>query len=69
MSIEWREIKNDNVLRNDHKIKTTQQISTISVSFFSEDNVLSDEEIDAIFFFIKVMKIKHSAVFWDTQYI
>ena len=31
------------VLRNDHRIKTTQPISLILVSFFSEDNVLSDE--------------------------
>ena len=34
---------NDYVLRNDHRIKTTQPISMILVSFFSEDNVLSDE--------------------------
>ena len=31
------------VLENDHRIKTTQPISLILVSFFSEDNVLSDE--------------------------
>ena len=36
-------IDNDYVLRNDHRIKTTQPISIILVSFFSEDNVLSDE--------------------------
>ena len=36
-------IDNDFVLRNDHRIKTTQPISMILVSFFSEDNVLSDE--------------------------
>ena len=36
-------IDNDYVLRNDHRIKTTQPISMILVSFFSEDNVLSDE--------------------------
>ena len=34
---------NDYVLRNDHRIKTTQPLSMIFVSFFSEDNVLSDE--------------------------
>ena len=33
----------DFVLRNDHIIKTTETISMILVSFFSEDNVLSDE--------------------------
>ena len=31
------------VLRNDNKIKTAKPISMILVSFFSEDNVLSDE--------------------------
>ena len=36
-------IDNDNVLRNDHRSKTTRPISMILVSFFSEDNVLSDE--------------------------
>ena len=40
---EWREIDNDHVLRNDHRIKTAQPISMILVLFFSEDNVLSDE--------------------------
>ena len=39
MSREWREIDNDNVLRNYHGIKTTQPILMILVSFFSEDNV------------------------------
>ena len=36
-------IENDYVLRNYHRIKTTQAISMILVSFFLEDNVLSDE--------------------------
>ena len=36
-------IENDIVLRNDHRIKTTQPISMIFVFFFSEDNILSDE--------------------------
>ena len=36
-------IENDDVLRNDHKIKTTQPISMILVWFFSENNVSSDE--------------------------
>ena len=35
-------LDNDSVLRNNHRIKTTQPISVILV-FFSEDNVLSDE--------------------------
>ena len=34
---------NDDVFRNDHRLKTTQPISIIPVSFFSGDNVLSDE--------------------------
>ena len=33
----------DHALRNDHRIKTTQPISLILVSFFSEDNVLADK--------------------------
>ena len=36
-------IENDHVLRNDHRIKTTQPISMILVSFFSGDNVLFDD--------------------------
>ena len=32
-------IENYYVLRNDHRIKTTQPISMILLSFFSEDNV------------------------------
>ena len=40
----------------------------ILVSFFSEDNVLSDEiKIYAIFFNVKVMKIERSTFFVDTQ--
>ena len=58
---------NDYVLRNDHRIKTTQPISMILVSFFLEDNVLSDEiKICYIFeYSIKVTKIERSA-FWGT---
>ena len=37
------EIDNDYVLRNDNRIKILKPISKILVSFFSEDNVLSDE--------------------------
>ena len=37
-------IENDYVLRNYNKIKTTQLISMFLVSFFSEDNALSDEK-------------------------
>ena len=36
-------IENDTVLKNYHRIKTTQPISMILVSFLSEHNVLSDE--------------------------
>ena len=52
MSQEWREIDNDRVLRNDHRIKTTEPISMILVTFNSEDNVLSDEiKICYIFYY------------------
>ena len=37
-------VDHDNVLRNSRRIKTTQPISMILVSFFLEDNVLSDGE-------------------------
>ena len=53
-------IENNYVLRNDHGIKTTQQISMNLVSFFSEDNVSSDEIKNAISN-IKVMQIERSA--------
>ena len=36
-------IESDLVLKNNHRIKPTQPISMILVSFFVEDNVLSDE--------------------------
>ena len=57
-------IENDYVLRNDHRIKTTQPISMILVSFFSEDNVLSDgNKICYIFSNMKVTKIERFAFF------
>ena len=45
-------IENDYVLRNYHKIKTTQPISMILVSFFSEGNYLSDEMKKMLYFLI-----------------
>ena len=42
---DWKheeKIDNDDDLRNDRRIKTTQPISIILVSFFSVNNVLSD---------------------------
>ena len=60
-------IENDYVLRNDNRIKTTQPISMILVSFFSADNALSDKK-KAIFSNIKVTKIEHSAFLGDTRY-
>ena len=55
-------IENDYVLRNYHRIKTTQPISMILVSSFTEDNVLSDgEKKKSIFLNIKVTKIERSA--------
>ena len=54
-------IDNDYVLRNDHRIKkTAQPISMILVSFFSEDNILSDETKMCYILNIKVKKIEHS---------
>ena len=37
-------IEHDYVLRNDHRMKTTQPISMTLVSFFLGDNVLSDKK-------------------------
>ena len=72
MSREWRENWQwPTVLCNDYRFKTTQPISMILVSFFSDDNVLSDEmkKKMAIFSNIKVTKIERSAYFLDTRYI
>ena len=47
-------IDNDYVLRNDHRTKTTQPISMILVSFFSEDTVLFNKiKICYIFLMLK----------------
>ena len=54
-------IDDDHVLRNYHRIKTSPQIPMILVSFFSEDNILSDAT--KIFSNIKVKKIERSAFF------
>ena len=54
-------IENDYVLRNDHIIKTTQPISMILVSFFSEDNVLSDDIKNAIL--SNIMQSKQNRAF------
>ena len=65
------------VLRNYHRIKTSQPISMILVSFFSEENVYLMKSKYAIFSNIKVTKIERSAflghpverflhVVWDT---
>ena len=53
---------------NDHRSKTTQPISIILVSFFSEDNVLSDEI--KIGYILKYQSKKNWAFhfFWDTRY-
>ena len=57
---------NDYVLRNDHRIKITQPIPMILVSFFWEDNVLSDEiKICCIF---EYQSNKIVPLFWDTRY-
>ena len=55
--------------RNDHRIKTTQPISMILVSFFSEDNVLSDEI--KICYILEYQSNENQAFrfYWDTRYI
>ena len=63
-------IDNDYVLRNDHWIKLTQPISMILVSFFSEDNVLSDEiKLCYIFKYQSFKKIEHSAFLGHPVYL
>ena len=61
-------IDNDNVFRNDHRIKTTQPISMILVSFFSEDNVLSDEIKICYIFKFQINENRGFRFFWDTWY-
>ena len=60
-------IDNDNVFRNDHIIKTTQPISMILVSFFLEDNVLSDEIKILYIFAFQSNKNRAFCFFWDTR--
>ena len=62
-------IDNDYVLRNDHRIKTTQPIAIILVPFFSEDNVLSDEIKISYIFEYQSNKNQAFLFFWDTWYI
>ena len=62
-------IDNDRILRNDYRIKITQPISMILVSFCSEDGVLDLVKLKyAIFSNIKVLN-KNWAFhfFWDTR--
>ena len=42
--------ENEEKIDNDHRIKTTQPISMILVSFFSEDNILSNEVNNILYF-------------------
>ena len=57
-------IEND----HDHRIKTTQPISMILVSLFSEDNVLSDEITIGYTFEYQRNKNQVFRFFGDTQY-
>ena len=61
-------IDNDYVFRNYHRIKTTQPISMIFVSIFSEDNVLSDKI--KIYYIFEYQSNENRAfrLFWDTRY-
>ena len=58
----------DYVLRNDHSIKTTRPISMILVSFFLEDNVLSDEIKICYIFDYQINENQEFCLFWDTWY-
>ena len=62
-------IDNYYILRNDHRIKTTQPISMILVSFFSEDNVLSDEIKRCYSFEYQDNENQAFRIFWDTWYM
>ena len=54
-------IDNDLILRNDQRIKTTQPISMILVSFFSEDKLFYVMKLKyAIFLDIKIKQIECS---------
>ena len=59
---------NDYVLSIDHRIKTTQLISMILVSFFTEDNVLSDEIKICYIFEYQSKENWAFRFFWDTRY-
>ena len=60
-------IDNDYVLRNDHRIKTTQPFSIILI-FFPEDNVLSDKKKKKKSSNIKVRKVECSVFWGNTRY-
>ena len=63
MRINEEKIENDDVFRYDHRIKSTQPIPMILVlSFFAEENVLSDEIKICYILDFKVTKIEHSTV-------
>ena len=56
------------VLRNDSRIHVHVPISMILVSFFSEDNVLSDEIKICYTFEYQSNENRAFHIFWDTQY-
>ena len=58
-------IDNDAVLRNDNRIKTTQPILMILLSFFSEDNGLSDKIKICYIFKYQSNEFERSAL-WGT---
>ena len=64
-NVDFTKFVNDYSSRNGCRINTTEPNQMILVSFFLEDNVLSDEY--ATFSNIKVTKIERSA-FLDTRY-
>ena len=61
-------MENDNVFRNDDRIKTTQPILMILVWFFSEDNVLSDDIKICYIFEYHNNKNRAFRFFGDTRY-
>ena len=66
----FNKIVNICVSRNGGRINTTEPNEMILVSFFSEDNVLSDESKYAIFFEYQSNENREAFRFWgDTRYI
>ena len=60
--------ENDCISRSVHRLKITQPNLTILVSFSSAEDVLSNDVKKYDILACKVLIIRRSAFFWDTQY-